>query len=56
MMAKLSIPMAFGLASSHSFKILTVTFYLDGSRSLVDLQGASFTGHCCDHIITDLLD
>ncbi|PNX73799.1 hypothetical protein L195_g029705 [Trifolium pratense] len=56
MMAKLRIAMAFGLASSHSFKNLTVTCYLDGSRSAVDLQGASFTGHCCDHIFTDLLD
>jgi len=55
MMDKLSIAMAFGSASSHSLKILTITFYLDGTCSAVDLQGASFTGHCYDHICTDLL-
>jgi hypothetical protein len=56
MMDKLSIAIAFGSASSHSFKILTITFYLDGTCSAVDLQGASFTGHCYyDHICTDLL-
>lgn len=38
----------------HS-RFLQLRFYLDGTCSAVDLQGSSFTGHCYDHICTDLL-